>query len=377
MSGLLKQHGNSLFNLGRFEEATAKYTAAINVDPQNHQLYCNRSASRLRSGPCMHAGALSDAMTAVSLNPYWPKCYLRLGNVLRDMSRFNEAVEAYVKGLRSGDQERRHPSILRDLKLLLTNRAHTTRKTGVGGYIQFLINTCDIVRVAAEEERCWRLASGRVAKKTTYGFSWLWYPFEQFPKPLTNRFHPGVCESRGRRRQDYLTPQHYDDPEHTWHLAKSKNWGPWSCCGGAANSPPCTARLSKRGGMKPSRRITAGRTKMTKRAASAPSVSSKANVDTTSTRTLPAAVSTTTDGKTDNKSGKREPPAPFLCPLTLEVMTDPVMDPEGNTFDRVAITKWLLRNQTSPISRTPMRVDQLIPNRSLKCLIEAFQVIKF
>ena len=54
-------------------------------------------------------------------------------------------------------------------------------------------------------------------------------------------------------------------------------------------------------------------------------------------------------------------------------MTDPVMDPEGNTFERRAITEWLQIKHNSPISRNPVRVDQLVPNRNLKALIQEFQ----
>lgn len=62
----------------------------------------------------------------------------------------------------------------------------------------------------------------------------------------SNRYHPGTCTATkwGQRYNTYLEPQLYDDVQHQWHLAMDKNWGPWSCCGGAANSPPCTVRPS-------------------------------------------------------------------------------------------------------------------------------------
>ncbi|RZK79888.1 MAG: hypothetical protein EOO85_02445 [Pedobacter sp.] len=47
-------------------------------------------------------------------------------------------------------------------------------------------------------------------------------------------------------------------------------------------------------------------------------------------------------------------------------MKDPVVDPEGNTYDREAITEWLQKNSTSPISRNPLKPEDLIPNRALK-----------
>jgi hypothetical protein len=61
---------------------------------------------------------------------------------------------------------------------------------------------------------------------------------------MSNRYHPGMCEAtdRGKRYGKNLEPQRYDESNHAWHLAKDENWGEWSCCGRAANSPPCEAR---------------------------------------------------------------------------------------------------------------------------------------
>lgn len=64
-------------------------------------------------------------------------------------------------------------------------------------------------------------------------------------------------------------------------------------------------------------------------------------------------------------------PGSFYCPLTQDVMTDPVIDPEGNSYERVAITDWLKRNATSPITRNPLSIGQLTPNRALKDLISS------
>lgn len=47
------------------------------------------------------------------------------------------------------------------------------------------------------------------------------------------------------------------------------------------------------------------------------------------------------------------PPAPpsFYCPLTMNLMKNPVQDREGNTYERYAIEQWLQSNHTSPITR--------------------------
>ena len=52
-------------------------------------------------------------------------------------------------------------------------------------------------------------------------------------------------------------------------------------------------------------------------------------------------------------------------------MVDPVVDREGNSYERREIETWLASHGTSPITRTPMTIHDLIPNRALRELIEA------
>lgn len=60
----------------------------------------------------------------------------------------------------------------------------------------------------------------------------------------------------------------------------------------------------------------------------------------------------------------------FYCPITDELMVDPVIDHEGNSYERSAIEAWLKRNPTSPITRVDMSISDLTPNRALKSAIE-------
>jgi hypothetical protein len=62
-------------------------------------------------------------------------------------------------------------------------------------------------------------------------------------------------------------------------------------------------------------------------------------------------------------------PESFMCPLTQEVLRDPVVDPEGNSYERSAIESWLEKNNTSPITRKPLRKEDLVPNRALREVI--------
>lgn len=64
-------------------------------------------------------------------------------------------------------------------------------------------------------------------------------------------------------------------------------------------------------------------------------------------------------------------PSTFYCPITTSIMTDPVIDIDGNSFEKSAITEWILKNGTSPITRRNMTIENLVPNRALKDAIEA------
>jgi hypothetical protein len=44
------------------------------------------------------------------------------------------------------------------------------------------------------------------------------------------------------------------------------------------------------------------------------------------------------------------PPNSFLCPITREVMRDPVTTADGHSYERAAITQWLRLRRTSPVT---------------------------
>ncbi|TKY65409.1 U-box domain-containing protein 15 [Spatholobus suberectus] len=64
-------------------------------------------------------------------------------------------------------------------------------------------------------------------------------------------------------------------------------------------------------------------------------------------------------------------PHEFLCPITLEIMTDPVIITSGQTYERESIEKWFQSNHnTCPKTRQPLEHLSLAPNCALKSLIE-------
>jgi hypothetical protein len=61
------------------------------------------------------------------------------------------------------------------------------------------------------------------------------------------------------------------------------------------------------------------------------------------------------------------------CPITGCAVIDPVVDPEGITYERAAIYQWLAVHERSPISRQPLQVYQLVPNRAVKALVDSLR----
>ena len=61
------------------------------------------------------------------------------------------------------------------------------------------------------------------------------------------------------------------------------------------------------------------------------------------------------------------------CPITRDLMEDPVIAEDGYTYERSAITRWINDNGTSPLTRIPLRVSELRPNRAVEELIDAYR----
>lgn len=98
----LKDQGNSFFKAGNYLKAAAIYTQAIKQDPSNPTLYSNRAAAFLNLVKL--SKALTDAETAITLNPTWEKGYFRKGCVLEAMERYDDAMAAFQIALQYNPQ---------------------------------------------------------------------------------------------------------------------------------------------------------------------------------------------------------------------------------------------------------------------------------
>jgi len=66
-------------------------------------------------------------------------------------------------------------------------------------------------------------------------------------------------------------------------------------------------------------------------------------------------------------------PDDFYCPITGNLMSDPVSEPDGHTYERYAIIKWLSKNNTSPMTRGGLCVRSLKENIALKKSIDSIR----
>ena len=66
-------------------------------------------------------------------------------------------------------------------------------------------------------------------------------------------------------------------------------------------------------------------------------------------------------------------PESIICPLTCCIMIDPVVDRDGNSYEREAIMKWLGQKQESPITRERLLSTDLITNRALRDMIRYYR----
>ena len=65
---------------------------------------------------------------------------------------------------------------------------------------------------------------------------------------------------------------------------------------------------------------------------------------------------------------------PFTCPITMDLIHDPVVLDDGRTYERQAITRHIKLTGTSPVTRGKTTVKRLRPNFSLREAIEGLGV---
>ncbi|KAE9363240.1 U-box-domain-containing protein [Stipitochalara longipes BDJ] len=77
-------------------------------------------------------------------------------------------------------------------------------------------------------------------------------------------------------------------------------------------------------------------------------------------------------GVNGQEAKRRKVPDWCLDDITFSVMLDPVVTKTGQSYDRSSIMEHLKRSPTDPLTREPLRVEDLRPNLALKAACEEF-----
>lgn len=93
----LKARGNHAFKARSFEEAEVLYTRLLELAPEEHTIYGNRSAARCSMGKLDLA--LEDAEVCIAKKRNWAKGFFRKGQALMHLKRHGEAYQAFKKAV--------------------------------------------------------------------------------------------------------------------------------------------------------------------------------------------------------------------------------------------------------------------------------------
>jgi len=63
----------------------------------------------------------------------------------------------------------------------------------------------------------------------------------------------------------------------------------------------------------------------------------------------------------------------FRCPISMEIMSDPVYAADGHTYEKVEMERWLQTKTTSPLTNEVLANKGLLPNYNLRSQIKEYQ----
>jgi U-box domain len=66
-------------------------------------------------------------------------------------------------------------------------------------------------------------------------------------------------------------------------------------------------------------------------------------------------------------------PYHLMCPISLDLMRDPVIVMSGISYERESLIDWLQYSPTDPLTRTALTLDQVITNLALRESVECYR----
>ncbi|XP_064474506.1 uncharacterized protein LOC135388705 [Ornithodoros turicata] len=148
----LKQQGNDCMKAEKYAEAIFHYTHAIKRDPNNSQLYSNRSLAFLKMDQFYLAYV--DANETIRLNPKWAKGWYRKAEVEYHTQHFEDAIESFRKALQLSGEE---PKVIEQVRKCRRDCDKQTKAEKhipwVGAAVGFVIGVLIVVFDVALREK--------------------------------------------------------------------------------------------------------------------------------------------------------------------------------------------------------------------------------
>eukprot|EP01062_Namystynia_karyoxenos_P033654 TRINITY_DN2473_c3_g1_i1.p1 TRINITY_DN2473_c3_g1~~TRINITY_DN2473_c3_g1_i1.p1 ORF type:complete len:1142 (+),score=387.72 TRINITY_DN2473_c3_g1_i1:119-3544(+) len=160
----LKHEGNQRYQQQRYGAAAACYSRAIELDPRNSTLFCNRAAAYLMAGHLDRC--LTDCQSAIALDPLYTKAHFRAGKALllqcqpRAARRYYHTAQQLLRQqFASGgaDAELRSLEQRIDLDLQATTYIEQCRRAGDHGQWTEALHYAELALEKVNEEQVQQL----------------------------------------------------------------------------------------------------------------------------------------------------------------------------------------------------------------------------
>lgn len=91
------ERGYAYGSIGQYDRAIADHTKVLEIDPRYARAYNNRGYAYFQTG--QYDRAMADLTMALKLDPRYATAYLNLGNVHARQRQYDHAIAAYTRAL--------------------------------------------------------------------------------------------------------------------------------------------------------------------------------------------------------------------------------------------------------------------------------------
>ncbi|PKA65370.1 Protein SGT1 like [Apostasia shenzhenica] len=112
-----------------FEMAVDLYTQALDLEPKNADLYADRAQANIKIGSFTEA--VSDANSAIELDPSMVKAYLRKGTACLKLEEYQTAKVAFTAGLALANGDSRFLKLIKECDERIAEEANDVTKKAV------------------------------------------------------------------------------------------------------------------------------------------------------------------------------------------------------------------------------------------------------